>query len=342
MPRALILGGTGLIGRATARRLLAAGWQVDVTGRDPDHIPPDLTAHGARFLAADRADPAQLRTVLGGGADLLVDCLCYTAADARSLLPLVPQTTSTVVISSKAVYVDAEGRHPNTPGGPDYGGPVSEDQPTMPASDADPLSRDGYGAHKAEAERVLLDDGGPISVLRPSKVHGEGARPPREWLFVKRALDRRPVLLLAHRGAGGDHPSAAVNVAALVEVCARQPGRRLLNAVDPDAPDGLEISRTIARRLNWSWREVLLDDDAPAGLGAHPWDFRPPIVFDMSAAAALGYTPVGNYASTVAAEVDWLLSIAESTPDGWILPSTVDFDGSFDYAAEDAYLAGRP
>ena len=85
MPRALILGGTGAIGRATARRLLAAGWEVDVTGRNPARLPAELAAAGARFVAADRADDRQLRAALGEGADLLVDCICFTAADATRL-----------------------------------------------------------------------------------------------------------------------------------------------------------------------------------------------------------------------------------------------------------------
>ena len=39
MPRALIIGGTGAIGRATAARLLTTGWHVDLMGRDPAHMP---------------------------------------------------------------------------------------------------------------------------------------------------------------------------------------------------------------------------------------------------------------------------------------------------------------
>jgi NAD(P)-dependent dehydrogenase (short-subunit alcohol dehydrogenase family) len=42
MSRALILGGTGAIGRATAQRLLDVGWQADLTGRDPAHMPAAL------------------------------------------------------------------------------------------------------------------------------------------------------------------------------------------------------------------------------------------------------------------------------------------------------------
>jgi hypothetical protein len=57
----------------------------------------------------------------------------------------------------------------------------------------------------------------------------------------------------------------------------------------------------------------------------------------MTAAAELGYEPAGDYATTVAEEVDWLVESGQ--------PSDEEFFGaSFDYAAEDAYLAsiGRP
>jgi nucleoside-diphosphate-sugar epimerase len=88
VPRALVLGGTGQIGLATARRLLVAGWDVDLTGRDPTRMPNELAAAGARFVAADRGDAGELAAAVGSGADLLRDCICFTAADAALLLPL--------------------------------------------------------------------------------------------------------------------------------------------------------------------------------------------------------------------------------------------------------------
>ena len=337
MPRALILGGTGMIGRAIASRLLTNDWQVDVTGRDPARMAANLT--GATFIAADRADPDQLATALGGGADLLVDCICYTANDATRLLPLIRSVGSTVMISSKAVYIDAAGNHTNSVTPPRFDRPIPETQPTVAPSDVDYNSPEGYGANKVAAEQVLLDSGHPVTVLRPSKVHGEGAQQPREWVFVRRVLDRRPVVFLAHRGAGTDHPSAAANIAALVEVAATSPGRRILNSADPDAPSGLEISRIIARHLGHAWEEVLLDDDA---LGQHPWDAAHPIVLDLSAAAELGYAPVGDYATTVVDELDWLLR-AVRAGNRSVLPAPDDpyFAPMFDYAAEDRYLAGE-
>lgn len=331
-----------MIGRATARRLIDAGWEVEVTGRDPAHLPRELAAAGVRFRPAERSDAEALHAVLGPGADLLVDCVCFTAADARLLLPLASQATSTALISSKAVYVDEAGNHSNSDTEPDYGGPVAENQPTLPPDDqVDHRSRAGYGANKVAAERVALDSGLPISVLRPSRIHGAGANRPREWVFVRRALDRRPAVLLAAGGTGVVHPTAAVNLAALIETVARRPGARVLNSADPDAPCAREIARTIARQLGHAWREVPLDDAAPEGLGRTPWDTRHPVVLDTTASLELGYRPVGDFAATVIETVDWLYDAHRAGDPRRELPAEQDpyFAAFFDYAAEDAYLA---
>jgi nucleoside-diphosphate-sugar epimerase len=336
MPRALVLGGTGSIGRATALRLLAAGWEVDVTGRDPAHMPREVAAAGGTFVAADRADARALAAALGDGADLLVDCICFTAADAALLVPLARAATSTVLISSKAVYVDDAGNHSNSDAPPRFGGPIRETQPTLPPGGGDYTTREGYGANKVAAERVLLDSGLPVTVLRPSKVHGAGAARPREWVFVKRVLDRRPAVFLAHRGAGVDHTTAAANIAALVEVAAAKPGARILNSADPDAPSGLEVARTVARHLGHEWEEVLLDGEPEDGVGGHPWDAPYPIVLDTTAATELGYVPAGDYAATVVDELDWLVAGR-----GLERLDREFFAPLLDYAAEDAWLAAR-
>lgn len=345
MPRALILGGTGLIGRATARRLLAAGWQVDLTGRDPGRMPADVAAAGGRFHAADRdnPDPDQMRTTLGGGADLLVDCICYTAAHATGLLPLLGHTDSAVMLSSKAVYVDADGNHANSATPAHFDGPIRETQPTLAPGFGDYNTAEGYGPNKVAAEQVLLDSGFPVTVLRPSRVHGMDALRPREWYFVKRALDQRPAVLLPRGGADVVHPTAAANIAALIETVAARPGRRILNSADPDAPSALEISRIIARLLGHERDEVFLPDGADPSLGAHPWESPHPVILDTTAAAELGYRPAGDYAATVADSVRWLAEVAEPGGDGSgvRLPSGLDdeyFSAQFDYAAEDRYL----
>ena len=329
--RALVLGGTGQIGLATARRLLALGWAVDVTGRDPARLPADLAGAGVRFLAADRRDAVALAAALGDGADLLVDCICFTAADAELLLPLARAATSTAMLSTKAVYVDKRGNHSNSPEPPCYDGPIRETQPTLAPGGGDYMTGEGYGPNKVAAERVLLDSGLPVSVLRPSKVHGAGSSNPREWVFVKRVLDRRPAVFLAHRGTGVEHTTAAANVASLIETVAAKPGSRILNSADPVAPTVLEIARTVATHLGHEWEEILVEDDS---LGRTPWDAPRPIVLDTSAALALGYEPAGDYAATVVEELDWLVRDPAARP-------THDeeyFAPYLDYAAEDAWL----
>ncbi|HJP80221.1 MAG TPA: NAD-dependent epimerase/dehydratase family protein [Pseudonocardiaceae bacterium] len=344
MPRALLIGGTGQIGTATAHRLLQHGWTVHLTGRDPANMPTDLTEAGATFTTAHRDNPSQLADALGDGADLLLDCLCYTTADAQLLLPLAANATSTVMISSKAVYVDDHGNHSNSPTPPRYTHPVRETQTTLaPRTDIPYNTRDGYGPNKVAAEHTLLDSDHPITILRPSRIHGIGAGRPREWHFVKRALDQRPAILLTNRGTGTVHPTAATNIAALIETAAHQPGQRILNSADPDAPTALDISRTITNHLGHTWDEILLDDTAPTHLGHHPWESTAPVILDTTAALQLGYQPVGDYATTVTPLVDWLSNKAQGGVGEKTLPGLNDpyFDTLFDYSAEDTYLAVR-
>jgi nucleoside-diphosphate-sugar epimerase len=338
MRRAVILGGTGVIGQATGRTLLAEGWDVDVTGRDGANMPANLAADGARFLTSDRTSFTDLIATIGAGADLVVDCACFTADDASLLVPLLGDIGSTIMISSKAVYVDSAGRHANSLESPDFGGPITEFHPTVAPSNIDRNSRDGYGANKVAAELVLLDTGHPVTVLRPSKVHGIGAARPREWVFAKRVLDAREAVFLANLGAGVDHTTAAVNTAALIATVAATPGQRILNSADPDAPSALEIARTVASILRHEWEEILFDDDVISVLGKTPWNAVPPIILDTAASLALGYTPVGTFAETVRAEIEWM---ADADPA--LMPADDDpfFSPYFDYANEDLYLDAR-
>jgi nucleoside-diphosphate-sugar epimerase len=281
--------------------------------------------------------------MVGAGADLVVDCVCYSAADAELLVPLAKDVASLVMISSKAVYVDRFGRHSNSVESPHFDGPILETSPTVPPGDDSVEGSDWYARNKVAAERVLLESGMPVTIVRASKVHGVGAARPREWHFVKRVLDARRHVLLRYGGDSIDHPTAAVNLAALVQVAADKPGQRILNSADPDAPSVRDLSRAITAVLSHEWSEELLGSEAPANLGRTPWDAEFPIVLDTTASLQLGYRPVGTYDETVRAEVQWLCDIALT--DGEVgLPAPFDhefFADFFDYDAEDRYLASH-
>src|SRR5205823_13951740 len=141
--------------------------------------PADIAAAGGRFIAAERDDAGRLLAAVGAGADLLVNCICFTAADATLLLPLGRAAGAIVMISSKAVYVDAAGNHANSPTAPHFDGPIRETQPTVAPGAGDYTTPEGYGANKVAAEHVLLDSGLPVTVVRPSKVHGAGGTRPQ-------------------------------------------------------------------------------------------------------------------------------------------------------------------
>ncbi|TYD00099.1 reductase [Arthrobacter echini] len=339
MGRAIILGGTGVIGLAVARHLVGAGWDVEVAARDASRVPADLLAAGASFTAFERRDGAGVAAVLSPGADLLVDCLAFTRADACLVLPHLGGVGSTVMLSSKAVYVDAEGRHVNSSQAPRFAAAIREDNPVMTPRHIDHRSAEGYGSNKVAAEQAYLESGHPVSVIRASKVHGVGALPAREWHVVRRVLDRRGAVLLRVPHAV-NHTSAAVNIAALVQVVAEVPGARILNSADPDAPSVVEIVRTIAARLGHEWQEVVQDRAADDRLGRTPWDAAAPIVLDLSAALELGYRPVGDYASTIGPTVDWLVDEARRQGIAPMQPTDF-FENDFDYGAEDRFLAAR-
>ncbi|WP_243064162.1 NAD-dependent epimerase/dehydratase family protein [Humibacter sp. RRB41] len=313
---AVILGGTGALGGATAATLAAAGWAVDVTGRDPSGMPAELERAGVRFHRVDRHDIHGIGRLVGADTGLLVDVLAFKGADVHALLPVLSAVGHTVVISGRAVYVDSAGRNINGDEPPRFAVPIREDNPTLPPAgdDVDPFTRDGYAPSKVAVEHAALDSGLPVTVIRPAKVHGRWARNPRTRMFVERMANGESPIELADNGSSIDHLTAASNAAALIESIAVQPGRRILNSADPDTPTAEQIVRSIGERIGWNGELELIDDRTDPQRGHHPWRAAHPIVLDTGAATDLGYLPVGSSLDLLTEEIDWLLeAIAPAT-----------------------------
>lgn len=306
--RAVILGGTGAIGAATALRLARAGWQVDVTARDASRVPSEFAANGVTFHTLDRSDIAGVTQLFGAGADLLVDLVAYDRPTLATLHDLWRDANSIVVMSSRAVYVDGEGRHINGDAPPQFVMPIPESNSTLePASgDVDPYSREGYAPCKVAIERDALASGLPVSVIRPSKVHGRFARNARTAAIVEQMLAGSDRIELTDNGASIDHLTAAENTAALIEAVAANPGARIVNSADPDALNAKEIVRAIGDSIGWNGEIIGLEPGEPGG--EHPWSAPNPIVLDTTASLALGYSSVGNGRNLLAAEAQWIAS----------------------------------
>ncbi|WP_200301124.1 NAD-dependent epimerase/dehydratase family protein [Streptomyces adelaidensis] len=339
----MVIGATGQIGRVAVGALARDGWEVTALstggGRD-DGWPEEV-----RIARADRGDDDALAAALGDGCDVLVDMVAYGPEHARQLLGLADRIGSAVVISTLSVYEDDKGRNFDTQaepdGFPEYPVPIPESRRTIRPGDT------SYSSRKAGLERELLDGGDrlPTTLLRAGAIHGPHCRTPRELYFVKRNLDGRPRRILPYGGASRFHPASVHNIAELIRLAAARPGSRALNAVDPDAPTVAEIAAAIDTVMGVETRSVLVDGPAPSpAVGDTPWSVPVPVVCDMSAAEReLGYRPVARYAETLPETVAWIEGRLAGGRD-WreAYPKMfATYRDLFDYAAEDAWLAGR-
>jgi nucleoside-diphosphate-sugar epimerase len=196
-------------------------------------------------VAADREDTAALAAALGDGTDVLLDCVAYGQEHARQLTGLADRIGSAVVISSCAVYEDDQGRGFDTQEEPDgfphYPVPIPETYRTVAPGEL------SYGTKKVALEQELLAAGDrlPATLLRAGAVHGRYSPMLRELYFIKRALDKRPVRVLAYNGESRFSPAHTSNIAELVRLAAHRPGSRVLNAVDPRTPTVAEIGAAV-------------------------------------------------------------------------------------------------
>ncbi|HEY3543529.1 MAG TPA: NAD-dependent epimerase/dehydratase family protein [Gaiellaceae bacterium] len=319
MGRALLLGGTGQIGRAAAARLAGAGWEVVVAARGGP-------------MRVDRTQPGELEAAVGDGVDVLVDIVAFTRGDGEQLNALAGRVGSLVVISSASVYADDAGRTLDEASSvetfPRFPLPIPETQPTVAPSD------ETYSTQKAALEQTVLDGPLPATVIRPCAIYGVGSELPRELFFLKRVLDGRTHVVLTSNGESRFHTTSVENIAELVRLAAERPGDRVLNCGDPEPPTTSEIGRAVAPELEQAFVPE-------SGYGrrdlSNPWAVPFPLVVDMRKARdELGYEPVTGYAHAVQPVRKWLL--AEASRRDW----TRTYLGKyFDYAAEDEVLGSR-
>lgn len=168
MTKTLVTGGSGFVGRAVVVELLAAGREVRVLARRPDH--PALAKLPVETVRGDLRDPTSLTGALQG-----CDRLFHVAADYRLWVPdpkemyaVNVQGTKDLLAAAAAagiervVYTSTVG----TLGNPGDGAPGTEDTPVT----LDDMMGH-YKRSKFLAEQVVLDfvhKGLPVVLVHPS------------------------------------------------------------------------------------------------------------------------------------------------------------------------------
>ena len=338
---AFILGGTGQIGLAVVKALLAAGWHVTIAHRGNRQVLRNLADKALRTVVLNRDHPGAIASAIGTGADVMVDTTAYDQDHGSQLIDVQGDVGRFVVVSSASVYRDDQGRtldEARQSGFPELPDPIPETHPTV-----DPGSAT-YSTRKVALERRLLEGSAvPVTVLRPCAIHGLHSQHPREWWVVKRVLDGRPIIPLAYGGASRFQTTAAANIAAMILAAVDAPGSHVLNVADPDTPTVAEIAAAIAGRLDYPGEIVGIDDPSyPPAVGGTPWSVPRPFVVSSRAGQAIGYSPATTYADAVGAVCDSLISEADSGRWQDRYPLLAGYPlNLFDYAAEDEFLTVR-
>ena len=338
MSRVLVLGGTGQIGFAVSKSMLDAGWTVDVVTRGGRSLDEALSNAGANHLSGVGRTRQDVIAEAPATYDAVFDPTCMTAADAADLLVRQDHVGAYCVVSSASVYRDDLGRtldEARENGFPNFQGLLEETNPTVLPSEAT------YSTRKIAMEQAMLSSGAAVTILRPCAIYGVKARHPREWWFVKRAMDGRRTVPLCFEGQSLFHTSSATGIASLTRLCLERRETAILNVADPTLLSVKEISVAIGKAVDHTFelRPFAGPPRPPAFVGRTPWSAEHPITVGTSRAKSLGWDGGPAYADAVVPYCKWLIDTARNSDwhDHFTKFDDYTFN-PFDYHADEAFL----
>ncbi len=330
--RVLVIGGTNFIGPPVVRSLVEGGHEVTAfhRGRTDNGLPPDVER-----ILGDRKDLASFSEEFERlSPEVVLDMVPMNERDGRALMETFSGIAGRVVaISSQDVYRAYDIVRRRHPGPPDPI-PLTEDSPLRER--LYPYGREGVEEYeKILVEKAVMDDPDlSATVLRLPAVYGPGDFQHRLFPYLKRMDDGRPVIPQEEGMSGWRWTHGYVENVADAIVLAVKNGRaanRIYNVGEPDPLPWAEWVRSISRVAGWS-SEI---KEVPAGslpnnpmAGANPDQHL--VVDTARIRQELGYEEKVSREEALRRTVAW----ERENP-----PEDID-PGSFDYAAEDAVLAG--
>ena len=178
-PDVAVLGGTGFIGTALTRQLVAAGRRVTVMARSPRNLPAIFDDPNVTVQRGDISDEASVAAAIAGAPVVVNLAHGGGGADFAAVRAAMLGGAETVAIACLAGGVRRL-IHVGSIAGL-YLGP--QPAPITGATPPDPQAeqRADYARAKALCDLMLLDrhrlGGLPVTILRPGVVVGEGTSP---------------------------------------------------------------------------------------------------------------------------------------------------------------------
>jgi nucleoside-diphosphate-sugar epimerase len=340
--RILLIGGNGFIGRFAVTALKQQGHTLAVFHRGTTAV-----SAGVAEIRGDRNQlNASAQELKHFAPDVVIDLVISSAPQAKELMNIFRGMARRVVMLSSIDVYRAAGILHGTESGPLQDMPLTEESELRrnlhpyPPESMQHLRRifawvtDDYD--KIPAERVVMNDRElPGTVLRLPVVYGPGDPLHRFYPVVKRIADGRSRIIFAEAMAAWRSPRGYVaNVAAAIALAATddRAGRRIYNVCEQVSYSEAEWAGKIAEEMQWKGEFVVL-----------PAERTPPHLLTPGNAAQhwtasserirreLGYEEPVAIEQAIQQTIRWEREN----------PPAVAFSVQFDYAAEDAAVAGH-
>ena len=341
--RILVIGGTGFIGPAVVTNLVEQGHELALFHRGQTMA--DLLPAKTKHILGDRHDIAALAdTFTRFAPEVVLDMWPYGEQEARAVIDLcMGLARRTVAISSQDVY-RAYGRLLGIEPGPPDPVPLGEDasirerlypyRSQTPRSPDDPDSwRDAYD--KLPVERAYLGQASlPGTILRLPMVYGPRDEQHRLFDWLKRMEDQRPAILLDESMASWRWTRGYVeNVAAAIALAVvdERAAGHIYNVGELESPTWAAWARKTAQVMGWKGALLIVPPDRlPAHLVSRLDTRQHLVTQSLRIRQDLGYTEPVALDEALRRTIAW----ERANP-----PEQTD-STAFDYAAEDAALAG--
>jgi nucleoside-diphosphate-sugar epimerase len=278
--------------------------------------------------------------------DVVIDLVISSGPQAEELMNIFRGATRRVVMLSSIDVYRAIAVSQGTDSGPLQELPLTEESELRlslhpyPAESMQlmrkifPWVTDDYD--KFPAERAVMNDRELSgTVLRLPMVYGPGDRLHRFYPVVKRIVDERQHIIFPEALAAWRSPRGYVeNVAAAIALAATddRAARRIYNVCEESSFSELEWARKIASEMRWEGEFVVLPEERTPrhllkpGNAAQHWTASSARIRDE-----LGYKEVVALEEAIRRTIRWQRKNPPAAP----------FLAQFDYAAEDAAVAGH-